>query len=346
MKLNFTLVCCFVVFLWIANSFLCLLSDNYGTLGDQFGAVNALFSGLAFVGLIYTIRQQKESIELQREDLRNQLQELKNNREELELSRREMEEQTAEFEKQNKTLNIQRFENTFFQMMNLQQQIVSGLEFEVRSFQGSLNRGPSGGIQISKSLFKGREVFEHLFYGHFGYSGIKDTLVVDGLEGYVNNESRSLLDHYFRHFYTILKFIDKSEAIPTLEEKYVYSTILRATLSRYELVLIYYNGLCSLGNKKLKPLLEKYCMLKNLNEDLLTISFESIKQSGCSDQKELKGRLCMTNYSCTDYWFFLTENKGDENKYLLDAFYHTDEEKSKVKEPLRKFQEYFINEKN
>lgn len=29
--------------------------SNRGTFGDLFGAVNALFSGLAFAGLIYTI---------------------------------------------------------------------------------------------------------------------------------------------------------------------------------------------------------------------------------------------------------------------------------------------------
>ena len=70
-----------------------------GTFGDQFGAVNALFSGLAFTGLIYTIILQRRDLELQRNDLKLQ-------REELILTRQEMEEQTAEFEKQNETLRI------------------------------------------------------------------------------------------------------------------------------------------------------------------------------------------------------------------------------------------------
>lgn len=82
-----------------------------GTFGDQFGAVNALFSGLAFAGLIYTIILQRRDLELQRNDLKLQ-------REELVLTRKEMEEQTAEFEKQNETLKIQRFENTFFNMLS------------------------------------------------------------------------------------------------------------------------------------------------------------------------------------------------------------------------------------
>lgn len=46
-----------VTFAIVAN--FCLIFTPYdkeirGTFGDQFGAVNALFSGLAFAGLIYT----------------------------------------------------------------------------------------------------------------------------------------------------------------------------------------------------------------------------------------------------------------------------------------------------
>ena len=40
-----------------------------GTFGDLFGAVNALFSGLAFAGLIYTIILQKQDLELQRNEI-------------------------------------------------------------------------------------------------------------------------------------------------------------------------------------------------------------------------------------------------------------------------------------
>lgn len=50
----------------------------------MFGAVNALFSGLAFAGIIYTIFLQKEELALQRE-------ELKANREELARSARAQE---------------------------------------------------------------------------------------------------------------------------------------------------------------------------------------------------------------------------------------------------------------
>ena len=43
--------------------------SNRGTFGDLFGAVNALFSGLAFAGLIYTIVLQREEITQNRQEI-------------------------------------------------------------------------------------------------------------------------------------------------------------------------------------------------------------------------------------------------------------------------------------
>ena len=103
-----------VILLFLLNFSMIFYIDGEntrGTFGDQFGAVNALFSGLAFTGLIYTIILQRRDLEIQRHDLKLQ-------REEIALNRKEMEEQTAEFEKQNDTLKIQRFENTFFNMLS------------------------------------------------------------------------------------------------------------------------------------------------------------------------------------------------------------------------------------
>lgn len=71
--------------------------------GDSFGAVNALISAFAFAGVIVTIFIERHELTLQRKDLS--------------LQRRE-------FATQNKTLQLQRFENTFFNMLTLQQRIV------------------------------------------------------------------------------------------------------------------------------------------------------------------------------------------------------------------------------
>ena len=50
--------------------------NDRGTFGDMFGAVNTLFSGFAFAGVIYAIFLQGKELELQREELsmtRNEL---------------------------------------------------------------------------------------------------------------------------------------------------------------------------------------------------------------------------------------------------------------------------------
>lgn len=48
-----------------------------GQFGDVFGAANALFSGLAFAGLIYTVLLQREELGLQRKELAMTRQELR-----------------------------------------------------------------------------------------------------------------------------------------------------------------------------------------------------------------------------------------------------------------------------
>jgi len=54
-----------------------------GQFGDMFGSVNALFSGLAFAGLICAIFLQRHELALQREELKLQREEMAKSREQL-----------------------------------------------------------------------------------------------------------------------------------------------------------------------------------------------------------------------------------------------------------------------
>lgn len=89
-----------------------------------------------------------------------------------------------------------------------------------------------------------------------------------GFEEYYKSDTSKCFDHYFRFLYRILKYIQTSPLVTSFEEEYEYTCMLRAMLSRYELVWLYYNGL-TYGKDKLKPLIERYAMLNNLREDLL-----------------------------------------------------------------------------
>jgi len=55
--------------------------DGAGTAGDLFGAIGALFSGWAFVGVLWAILLQRRSLQIQHEDLKATLAEVKQARE-------------------------------------------------------------------------------------------------------------------------------------------------------------------------------------------------------------------------------------------------------------------------
>jgi hypothetical protein len=60
-----------IIVLWLASWLLLIVDEPVvrGTTGDMFGAVNALFSGLAFAGIIITILLQRKELSLQRDEL-------------------------------------------------------------------------------------------------------------------------------------------------------------------------------------------------------------------------------------------------------------------------------------
>jgi len=219
--------------------------DAQGQFGDMFGAVNALFSGLAFAGLIITLFLQKNELSLQRDELK--------------LTRDEMTHQREEFEKENETLRYQRFENLFYNMLNLQQEIVAGLRYDYEEEEIVLV--PSGPenvlIQDKRKVVRnvtGRDVFRYTFCNAKIYFDEKDRMgnnvFVNGYKGFLNKEGLvaydatsipARFDHYFRHLYKIIQFVDEQEF--EFAEAYKYISLLRGTLSRYELVWIYYNSL-------------------------------------------------------------------------------------------------------
>lgn len=246
-----------------------LSKEDRGTFGDMFGGVNALFSGLALVGIIITIL-------LQREDLKSQREELKLTRE--------------EFRKQSYSMEIQNFESAFFKLITLHNQIVSELDIQLRKsigtyLQGLRNEGP-----VTLVTVKGRDVFELLY---------KD--LMDSLSKYSNSPDQGYrffyesnnkeLSHYFRNLYRVYKYLDmegnitqidfeesetkeaqenweKKRDLDVQKQKYKYASIIRAQLSDYELIIIFYNCISELG-LKFKPFIEKYAVLKNLPKHLV-----------------------------------------------------------------------------
>ena len=301
-----------VVLVWALTFLLFFIEDSgeRGQFGDMFGAVNALFSGLAFAGLIITLILQKTELGLQRDELEQTREELKNQR--------------LEFETQNETLKIQKFEAALYNMLGLQQQIVNDLAYDtkIEGYSDTTARGDWSVVVKGRELF--RFSFEQLKHHYTGFDG--ERRVTDGMKGILKNlglsyyteyTTPSYYDHYFRHLYRILKFIDSNDNL-SFEQKYKYVGDVRGTLSRYELVWIYYNLLSNPKFSEFKRMTEDYSLLKNLNETFLALSNENGKIV------RLKGKEYFANegFSGTDYEFFVTDKRGDEKRFYIGAFYN------------------------
>jgi len=89
--------------LWLINLIVMIVfveAKSRGELGDMFGTVNALFSGLAFAALIYTLLMQKEELGLQRKVLEQQVAETK-------ITSKELKSQTFEMSQQVSAMHAQ-----------------------------------------------------------------------------------------------------------------------------------------------------------------------------------------------------------------------------------------------
>ncbi len=240
-----TFVILTIIAVWAISGWYLYDLPDRGTFGDMFGAINALFSGLAFAGVIFAILLQRKELSLQRK--------------ELELTRNELAGQKNEMELQNKTLLKQRFENTFFQLLSLQQEIINSIDLVDTNKQNLVTSG--------------RDCIK-IFYEQYRRSWDKrhDQFKDDTEREKINNiylafynANQAEIGHYFRSLYHIIKLIDRSE----IENKRVYTNLVRAQLSSHELTLLFYNCLSDLGVEKFKPLAEKYALFKNIPRSLL-----------------------------------------------------------------------------
>ena len=177
----------------------------------------------------------------------------------------------------------EQFDHAFYEMLSIHENITDSLRLEF-SESNSVN---GGNVALREETVKmGRAVFPYIYEemtvyededgGKFTYKNKKQYIGLKGLfEGNANpypiyeiNRNVSSLDHYFRQLYIIIKMINDNDDLDS-ETKYYYTTIVRSTLSQYELVLLFHNCLSSHGRERFKPLVEKYTLLNNIREDLL-----------------------------------------------------------------------------
>lgn len=237
------------VLLYDANESTPILGER-GTFGDMFGSINALFSGLAFAGIIFTVLLQRQELQLQRHELKLQ-------REEIIESRKELTGQRQQLEQQSQTFFLQRFEGTFFQLFNQFRETARTYKASTTKAEGKV------GFQHTLVAFKGRMRIDQREGAQF------EENINRAYAALIEDPGNSDLVRYYKALFSVLSFIDRAK---TLDARF-YSNLVRSELSQGEVILLAYIGLTDIARPKLKPLIERYTMLKHIPNQVL---FENI----------------------------------------------------------------------
>lgn len=223
---------------WFANTWL----SEMGVFGDSFGALNTLFSGLAFTGIIISIIIQSQELSETRKDINRQI---------------------REFESQTEVLKKQAFENTFFQMLTVFRSNLDISYINERNENDDSMEVFTGRRMFNKILRKVRSMF-FIRMKRKGYTPLKAIRFVYATIDSTHGES---VGPYFRILYQMLRFIDESNM--THVEKKLYSNIVRSQISSHELCIAFFCGLSVHGDGLLKMYLEKYEFFEHLELRLL-----------------------------------------------------------------------------
>lgn len=220
-----------------------------GTFGDMFGAVNALFSGLAFAGLIYTIAVQRQelqtqskSIDMQTDEMKIQVSAIEMQTEELSLQREAIQMQTEELGLQRKAIEMQTEEIK----MQREETARSADQLEGQKHLLNLQMAMSVVSDLIKAKNKTAEEIKHYLNGHWyeGYKAISMLLTNHQFNsGQLNEgsgrftENTPSLQTYLNTFFFILNFIQEYDI--KNDQKDMLCNMLNINTSDNELRLIF-----------------------------------------------------------------------------------------------------------
>lgn len=189
-----------------------------GTFGDMFGAVNALFSGLAFATLIYTVMLQRHELKLQRQ--------------ELEETRKELAGQRKQMEAQANTFRKQAFEDTFFKLLDLQRKLAS----EAELIDSTTTKGRDCFLDFRRVLIDFYESQSIPTFNQKAKHKPSYELFTTICKKEINGNHARYLPRYFRSLSFFLDFILRSE----ISGKDFYISFVRNQLSTEELFTVFY----------------------------------------------------------------------------------------------------------
>ncbi len=206
---------------------------DLGTFGDSWGMLTSIFSVLAFMGVSYSLLLQVDAFKRsEKEAIKQDYLSLKKN-----------------------------FESNLFQMLSLFQTIISEIritKYEVRGNDNPVRNGRSSFVTIYNAAFaKHKGEFQEKKYDNISAVYIDLFNLFKGIV----KDTQLNLGHYFRFLYNIFRYIDESDV--SEEDKVEYSKIVRAQISNYELLLLFYNIMHTEG-MKFEKYVVKYQLFDNL----------------------------------------------------------------------------------
>lgn len=182
---------------------------------------------------------------------------------------------------QRQDIALERFERNLFEMLNAQEQIISGLILE--------RQGKNPLKEVGRDVFQMAYENSPIKTINGQWECLYDALKDDEKLKIHLHESFHIwvFDHYFTHLYRIYKYIDEyGDNVVSDEMKQYYAGIVRSHLSPYELVMIFYNGF---SHPKFKRLIEKYHVLNNLRVDMLASDADKELYGGMGEKVNVEG---------------------------------------------------------
>ncbi|WP_380053753.1 putative phage abortive infection protein [Falsihalocynthiibacter sp. SS001] len=179
---------------------------NRGTFGDMFGAANSVFTGLAFVGVVYAIRLQHHEVGLLNT--------------ELQISKSMVRKQQELAEQQIVHLNVQQFEGSFFNFFN----VFVGLVEKIEIREGA-----------TREKYTGKGVLSSMLYDVDGTLSNDTAISSEAAYEKLYETQNSVLGHYFRTLSNLVKLVDSS----SITNKRLYTNLIRAQLTDDEVMLLY-----------------------------------------------------------------------------------------------------------
>lgn len=188
-----------VLIIYTGFTFLMSLLAPDHFIASNSDSINALFSGLAFAALIFTIMQQREDLDVQHQQLKESIKEQKA--------------ATEEFKKQNENIELQRFENTFFKLIENQSSMYLSLSSRIsdRVYQKSelINFLNTRFLNYSSTQFEDIKKFLDNKKQYI----IPLNLIIGNYHSFPSQDIMYMMDMYLRtissSFYFLIKYKDR-----------------------------------------------------------------------------------------------------------------------------------------